>query len=66
MLLCRVAASPFEGQANQALLRLLADELDVPRRGVRMVAGATGRRKVIVVDGVEAAAVLLRWPGLSL
>ena len=60
----RVAASPFDGQANAALLRLLADELDVPRRDVRMVAGATGRRKMIAVDGLEPAALVARWPGL--
>jgi uncharacterized protein len=62
----RVAAPPSEGAANQALLRLLADELGVPKRDVRLVAGAGGRSKLVVVDGVPAERVLERWPGISL
>jgi uncharacterized protein YggU (UPF0235/DUF167 family) len=52
------------GAANQALLRLLADELGVGRRSVRLVAGAAGRQKLIVVEGVEPDVVVARWPGL--
>jgi uncharacterized protein len=55
-----------EGAANQALLRLLATELDVPKRDVRLVAGAASRTKLIVIDGVEPDHVLERWPGLKL
>lgn len=66
VLRARVAAPPVEGAANQALLRLIADELGVPRRDVRMVAGAGGRTKVVAVDGVDALRVLERWPGLRL
>jgi uncharacterized protein YggU (UPF0235/DUF167 family) len=36
----------------------------VPRRDVRIVAGATGRQKLVVVTGVDAGAVVARWPGL--
>jgi uncharacterized protein YggU (UPF0235/DUF167 family) len=60
----RVAAPAIEGAANQSLLRLLASELGVGRRSVRLVAGAAGRQKLIVVEGVEPAAVIARWPGL--
>jgi hypothetical protein len=28
------------------------------------VAGAAGRQKLIVVDGIDPAAVIARWPGL--
>jgi uncharacterized protein YggU (UPF0235/DUF167 family) len=64
MLRARVAAPPIEGAANHSLLRLLAGELGVARRDVRLVAGAGGRTKVIVVDGVPPEVVLERWPGL--
>jgi uncharacterized protein YggU (UPF0235/DUF167 family) len=64
VLRARVAAPPVEGAANQALVRLIADELDVARRSVRLVAGAAGRDKLIAVDGVSADTVLARWPGL--
>ena len=66
MLTVRVSAPPVEGAANQALLRLIAAELDVPRRDVRLVAGAGGRSKLVVVDGVDRELVLRRWPGLRL
>lgn len=59
-----VMAPAVEGAANSALIRLLADELGVARRDVRIVAGATGRQKLVVVDGVGSEAVVARWPGL--
>jgi uncharacterized protein YggU (UPF0235/DUF167 family) len=64
VLRARVAAPAVDGAANQALVRLLADELDVPRRDIRLVAGAAGRIKLIAVDGVLVEHLLARWPGL--
>jgi len=61
----RVAAPAVNGAANHAILRLIAEELDVPRTSVRLAAGATGRRKLVTVEGIEPAAVLARWPGLA-
>jgi uncharacterized protein YggU (UPF0235/DUF167 family) len=61
-----VAAPAVEGAANQSLLRLLADELDVPRRNVRLVAGAASRTKLVVVDDIDPDRVLERWPDLRL
>jgi uncharacterized protein YggU (UPF0235/DUF167 family) len=46
-------------------VRLLADELGIARRDVRIVAGAAGRQKLVVVDGVGEAAIVARWPGLK-
>jgi uncharacterized protein YggU (UPF0235/DUF167 family) len=62
----RVAAPPVEGAANQALIKLVAGELGVARSSVRLVAGAAGRDKLLVVEGVEPADLLARWPGLRL
>lgn len=59
-----MAAPPVAGAANQALLRLLADELGIARRSVRLVAGAAGRQKLVVVEGVEPEELVARWPGL--
>ena len=61
----RVAAPPVDSAANEALCRLLARELGVARGGVRIVTGATARRKVVAVVGIEAPAVRSRWPGLA-
>jgi uncharacterized protein len=60
----RVTAPAVEGAANAALLALLADELGVARRDVRIVAGAASRQKLVVIDGVDQDAVVARWPGL--
>ena len=60
----RVSAPAVEGAANNALVRLLAEELGVARRDVRIVAGASSRRKLVVVDGLEPELVIARWPGL--
>jgi hypothetical protein len=64
VLRARVAAPAVAGAANQALLRLIADELGIARRDVRLVAGAAGRQKLVVVEGVESEAIVARWPGL--
>ena len=64
VLRAHVAAPAVGGAANQSLLLLLARELGVPRRDVRLVAGAAGRQKLVVVDGLEPEAVVARYPGL--
>ena len=66
ILVVRVAAAPVGGGANTALLRLLAEELGVSRGSVRLVAGATGRRKLVAAEGIDAETVLALWPGLKL
>ena len=60
----RVMAPAVEGAANSALIRLLADAVGVSRRDVRIVAGATSRQKLVVIEGVEPEAIVARWPGL--
>jgi len=51
----RVRAAPHEGAANAALVRLIADALDVAPRDVSVVAGATARIKRIKITGNGAA-----------
>jgi uncharacterized protein YggU (UPF0235/DUF167 family) len=64
VLRARVGAPAVEGAANNALIRLIADELGIAARDVRIVAGAGSRQKLMVVDGVETEAIVARWPGL--
>ena len=51
VLKARVRAAPFEGEANAALCRLVADVLDTAPRQVTLVAGATARVKRIKILG---------------
>ena len=56
----RVRAAPSEGDANAALIRLLAKGLDVAPRRVTLVAGAAGRIKRVKIEGDgDALAVAL-------
>jgi uncharacterized protein len=47
----RVAAAPSEGEANEALVRLIAKALRVPARAVTVAAGATSRVKRLTISG---------------
>jgi len=56
----RVHAAPSEGEANAALIKLIAKAVGVPPRDVSLVAGATARIKRLVIsgDGPTLVAVL--------
>ena len=51
MLKARVSAAPSDGEANNALTRLLAQTLHVAPRDVTLVAGATSRNKRMLIKG---------------
>jgi uncharacterized protein len=53
----RVTAPPEDGRANEAVLRLLADTLSVPRADVTLVSGHSGRDKIVLLDGVGPAQI---------
>lgn len=55
VLKARVRAAPTEGEANAALVRLLAKALDVAPRRVSVVAGTTARIKRVMIEGDRAA-----------
>jgi uncharacterized protein (TIGR00251 family) len=50
-----VTAPPVDGEANDAVVALLADTLGVGKRMIRLVRGDTGRRKTLVVAGLSVA-----------
>jgi uncharacterized protein YggU (UPF0235/DUF167 family) len=50
-----VTAPPVEGQANEAVRRLLARALGVAPSAISVVQGARGRDKVVRVDGLTGA-----------
>lgn len=51
----RVTAPPEDGKANDAVLRLLAERLDLPGGSVTLVSGLSGRDKIVELAGIDAA-----------
>jgi uncharacterized protein (TIGR00251 family) len=50
-LMARVRAVPSEGEANAALIHLIAKALGVPPRDIVLATGATGRLKQLLISG---------------
>ena len=60
----RLAAPPVEGKANTELVRFLAEALDLHVGRVQLLAGATGRNKRVLIQGLGSAAVAAKlMPG---
>ncbi|NWG25932.1 MAG: DUF167 domain-containing protein [Pseudorhodoplanes sp.] len=57
VLKARVRAAPSEGEANAALVKLLAHALGVPQSSVRIAGGATARIKRVEIAGDAAALI---------
>ena len=53
----KVTAPPVEAAANEALLKVLAQQLHCPRNRVDIVRGHTSRHKVIKLYGLTPEAV---------
>lgn len=56
----RVRARPVEGEANEALIRLMARTLGVPRSAVSLARGGQSRLKMIEVAGLDDAELRAR------
>ena len=51
----RIAAKPIEGAANRELQRLLAKNFKLPQNAVEIIAGTNSKRKIVRIDGADAA-----------
>lgn len=52
-----VSAAPERGAANDAVVELLADTLQLPRANVRILSGHSNPRKEVLIVGLDAAAI---------
>ncbi len=53
----RVTAPPVEGAANEAVIELLAEALDIPKSNIDIVAGLNNTSKLVSVIGIDPALV---------
>jgi uncharacterized protein (TIGR00251 family) len=53
----RLTAAPVEGQANKALIEYLAEVLNVAKSKIEIVAGLSGRDKLITILDLDSDTV---------
>ena len=53
----RVTEAPERGRANEAVLRLLAETLALPRTALTLVSGHGGREKIVELTGMGPALI---------
>jgi len=61
----RVTRPPADGEANRAVVRLVARALGLPPSRLVLVAGERGRRKRLRVDGIAAGELERRLRALG-
>ena len=49
----RLQAQPIEGKANEALIRFLAELLDLPRSRINITHGQTSKKKLVELSGTQ-------------
>ena len=49
----KVTAPPVDSAANEALIRLLAEVMAIPRNRVELIRGSSSRHKVVKLYGVK-------------
>ncbi len=52
-----ITAPPVDGKANEAVIAYLSDVFRVPKSGIVIVSGETGRNKLIAIRGMTAEQV---------
>ncbi len=58
-----VTAAPEKGKANAALIKMLAKEWKLPKTSLSVAAGASSRRKTLLIEGdaISLIAHLNQW-----
>jgi uncharacterized protein (TIGR00251 family) len=59
----QLAAPPVDGKANKACVEFLAELAGVAKSRVRIVSGATGRMKVVEIEGIAQGEMERRLGG---
>jgi len=59
----RVTAPPVDNQANEALIELLAEKLEIRKSAIRIIAGTQSRIKTLEIDGVTEPELYAKLKG---
>ena len=60
LLKARVSAPPVEGEANAALIKLIAKTLGLPRSAVSLASGEGARVKILQIEGIDEGEMMAR------
>lgn len=61
MIKCFLKSPPEDGKANDELIKFLSKLLSIPQENIKILQGATSRKKVVKIEGVlDKASVLLK------
>ncbi len=52
-----VTAPPEKGKANKAIIKLLAEKLNIRVSSIKVIAGETSREKKIFIEGLKASSL---------
>lgn len=55
-----VSAPPDKGKANDAIIALLSQVLQLPKSNISLVSGATSRQKKFLIEGIDGDTLLER------
>ncbi|MEI6216194.1 MAG: DUF167 domain-containing protein [Actinomycetes bacterium] len=50
-LMISVTAQAVDGSANEAVIKLLAEVLKIPKRDIQVKSGLTSKRKMLIISG---------------
>lgn len=49
----RLTSAPIDGAANEQLIEVLSEELNIKKNSIRIIRGQSSRRKVIEISGID-------------
>lgn len=52
-LIIHLKSPPIDGKANEELIKLLAEKLNVPKSYIRIKSGLTSRQKLVEIDDIR-------------
>ena len=55
-----VNAPPDKGKANEAIIALLSEVLQLPKSNITLISGATSRQKKFLIEGMDSDVLLER------
>lgn len=60
VIICRLKSPPEDGKANAELIKFLAKQLHIAQGDIRIILGATSRKKTLAIETLDIQTVFNR------